>query len=111
MAESVWQAGKLRAVYQPAGRRINGEARYRRANFDVLEWTPPGASQSSSYVLPLGTVRVVAGEMNISATNGDGDSQFGQEFGYYEPEILVVDLHEGGGQGDTWKDLHSFGYV
>ena len=109
MAETIWEKGKLKAVYQPAGRRENGELRYRRANFDVLEWTAPGASRSDTFVVPLGLVRIVSADTNLNAN--DGDAQLGHEFGYYDPEITVVEPHEGDGRGDSWKSLHCFGYV
>ncbi len=104
MAESIWEAGKLRAVYNPIGRRENGERRFRRANFDVLEWKPNGSR--ATYIVPLGITRIAASETNLREAEG-----FGHEFGYYDLDPIIIEPHEGDGKSDSWMSLHAFGYL
>ena len=106
MAEIAWETGKLQAVLHPVGKRANGEQRYVRGNYDVLEWQAPGASAPSQYVVPLSIgERISAGGVNLT------DVQIGHEFGYYDLERHVIELHEADGRGDSWRSLHSFGTI
>ena len=106
MAENVWEKGALEAVLHPVGKRENGEARYRRANFDVLRWKAPSATYEEQYVVPIGMVtKVSGGELNLQ------EEQLGTEFGYYVLERHIVEPFEADGKSDSWKSLHGFGFV
>jgi hypothetical protein len=106
MAEAIWEKGTLRAVLQPVGRRENGEMRYRRALFDVLEWASVEGQPRETYILPRGIVAVTGTDVN--ALN-EAD-EIGREFGYYDAQPLIIEPHEGDGKSDSWRALHAFGY-
>jgi hypothetical protein len=105
MAETVWETGKLRAVWHPIGKRANGEQRFRRANFDVLQWASTGGAWDT-YIVPLGTARITNADVTLLEAE-----RIGTEFGYYDIEPIVIDVHESDGRSDSWKALHSFGYI
>lgn len=106
MPESVWEKGRLEQVFLGVGRRENGEARYRRANFDVLRWTKPGGSNEELYIVPHGVGgRISGGELNLQ------EEQLGIEFGYYDLEKHVIDPVLADGRRDNWLALHYFGHV
>lgn len=105
MAESIWEAGKLTAIYHPVGRRIDGGSRYRRARFDLLQWASTSGSREELYVVPVSITNADAGDINLKDTGQDA------EFGYYGLERVVVEPHEADGHADTWTALHTFGYL
>ena len=107
MAESIWEGGRLTDVWTPVGRDANGQARYRRANFDLLSWVS-GNGAGELYVLPLGIERISAADIVLK---GDGSGQIGQEFGYYNSDSLMLDPSQGDGMSDTVQALHTFGFV
>ncbi len=107
----VWESGRLTAVYHPAGFRTDGELKLKRANYDVLEWVGPGATRMSTYVVPLGSgERITHSDIN-DYTNENRDAlDVGQEFGFYQKRIAIVEPHEGNGS-DSWVGLQFFGYI
>ena len=105
MAETIWEKGRLRSVFEPVGKRANGEVRYRRANFDVLEWASTATGDAELYVIPLGFGRIEPGQFNVPVH----DFNSGSEFGYYTLWRDIVEPHESDGKSDTWKALHGFG--
>lgn len=105
MAESIWEGGRLTDVWTPVGRDAGGAARFRRANFDILNWVS-GTGTPDTYVLPLGIERVSAADVVLKA---DGSGQLGQEFGYYGGDSVVLETHQGDGMSDTLPALHAFG--
>lgn len=107
MAESIWEAGRLREVFEPVGRRANGELRYRRAKFDVLEWAKTATSDAELYVVPSGFNRIEPGQFNVPLD----DKNAGSEFGFYSIGAHVIEPHEADGKSDTWKALHGFGAI
>lgn len=109
MAEAtVFESGKLTDVWTPVGRDAAGTARYRRANFDVLLWAAASGAVAEYYVVPLGIERTNSAEI---ALKSDGSPQIGQEFGYYNSDSLMLEVHQGDGMSDTLQALHSFGFV
>lgn len=107
MAENIWNKGKLTPIYYPVGKRENGEDRYIRAPFDLLKWQSTTSSTEDLYVLPLGFETIGAKDFTLAGQ----DERTRVEFGYYSPEPIVLQQHEGDGKSDTWKALHSFGPV
>ena len=107
MAESIWEKGRLREVFEPAGKRSDGERRYRRANFDLVEWASTPTGDPELYVAPLGFNRINDGQFNVPAT----DFNAGAEFGFYSLWREIMEPHEADGKSDTWKALHYFGAV
>lgn len=106
MAENLWQKGKLTAVMYPAGtHENNGEKRYQRAPFDVLNWIPPGGTDMETFLVPVG--HEFPG-LNLSAQQ---DEQLGMEFGYYTGEQLILETYQAGGQDVGWRGVHTFGPV
>lgn len=103
MAESIWQKGKLNAVYVPAGMRANGSPRFRRANFDLLSWAASASGPESIYIATIGD-RVSANAINNAEEN------LGSEFGFYELEPIVIEPHQADGS-DSWIGLHTMGAV
>ena len=110
MAETIWEAGKLNMVWQQVGTRTGTtERRFRRANFDVLQWSSVAGNAADFYVVPRWLGGVTPEEINLK---GDIDaSATGTEFGYYDLNDVIVEPFEGDGRSDTWKALHSFGYL
>jgi hypothetical protein len=105
MADTIFQAGKLTAVYAPVGRRANGELRYRRARFDLLEWAPTGVD-AATFILPLALTGIAADQLNLD----EPPERYGLEFGYYTVESIVLEQYQGDGS-DSWKGLHTFGPI
>lgn len=106
MAESVWEKGRIEEVLHPVGKRENGEARYRNANFSVLRWKAPGGSLEELWVLPNGMIdRLSGGELNLQ------EEQLGLECGYLSLARHIVEPFQADGREDSWKSLHGFGYV
>ena len=106
MAESVWESGKLTDVWYPVGRSDSGNLRLRRANWDILLWTAPGASSPDTYVVPFGGDRFTSPDVGLRTS----DWQIGTEFGYYGTDSVQIEPHETGGI-DSIQSLHNFGYV
>jgi hypothetical protein len=105
MAQTVWESGKLTDVWAPVGRSDEGNVRFRRANFDLLNWSQTGGQQEV-YVLPGVGDRFPGQEVNLK------DSwQTGVEFGYYGKDSAFAETHFGDGQSDSVFALHSFGFV
>lgn len=108
MAESIWEKGRLRQVFEPVGRRPNtGETRYRLARFGVLEWASTENGDAELYVLPEGFDCAQPGQFNVTPD----DRNTGAEFGYFALGAHVIEPHEADGRSDTWKALHSFGVI
>lgn len=106
MAESIWEKGRLTAVYQQVGRRESDRARrFRRANFDVLEWASVEGQPEALYILPNSGDRATAADYNLK----EQAENAGREFGYYTLDPMVVEVHEADGRSDSWKALHAFG--
>ena len=106
---NVWQSGKLRAVFSPAGVNANGEARYARNNFDLLQWQEPGASIAAPWVVSPTADSVPPGE---EINGGDLlDEGLAQEFGFYELMPLLLESYRDSGDFTSAQDLHFFGPV
>jgi hypothetical protein len=101
---SIWENGKLISIWTPIGKRQNGEAKYRRANYDLLKWAKTASTIEETYIVPLGN-RISS---NAAALQ---DAQYGMEFGFYSLERRVIEPHEADGTKDSWDSLHTFGYV
>jgi len=109
MADSnQFQTGKLHAVYNPVGKTAAGEPRYRRANFDVLEWSSVAGAKRQTYILPLGNERITDVDINLEIPETDAHI-IGREFGFYDLDFFIVE--PGGDSSDSWKGLHSFGHL
>ena len=104
---SVFEQGQLNVVWSFVGKDSNGNDRYRRAPFDILNWSSD-AGYPQTYIVPLGLERVSAADVVLKA---DGSLQIGQEFGYYTGYRFVIDPSQGDGMGDTLQQLHTFGPV
>ena len=106
-----FETGKLHAVYHPIG-SVNGEPRFKRANFDVLDWSATSTGIVQRYVLPLGFQRVTDSDLNDNDRVAGSDAiDVGQEFGFYSNKFFVVEQSEGSGQEDSLFSVHSFGYL
>ena len=111
MAALQFESGKLSAVYHPMG-TVNGEPRYKRANYDVLDWGVSSTAVVNRYVMPLGIDRVAALDLNDNDRLDASDAiDVGQEFGFYGKQFFIVEPHEADGNSDTLFALHSFGYL
>lgn len=106
MPQTVWEAGRLTDVWMPVGVSDEGNVRFRRANFDILQWASVLNGAPDTYVVPLGTDRFPTSEVALKGT-----WQVGQEFGYYVKDSLYTETHQGDGQSDSVTALHNFGYV
>lgn len=107
MAEQVWTTGRLTAVYQPAGTHAGGSARWRRAPFDLLTWASTSGGAPETYVSTH-----VGFDDGFPAVIDDSDAVgTGHEFGFYDFEAVIVEPHQGNGLDDSWKSLHSLGYL
>lgn len=99
-----FEAGVLTDVWTFVGYAANGNKRFRRANFDLLNWDA-GSGAPSTYVVPLGLERISQAEIILKDT-----PQVGHEFGYYGGDSAIVDSIPGDGS-DTFVGLNCFGYV
>ena len=109
MSLNVWQSGRLRAVFSPAGVYANGGARYARNNFDMLKWQEPGATKASEWVVSPTADSVPPG---TEITAGDLlDEGLAQDFGFYDLVPLLLEPFRTTGEGDSAQDLHFFGPV
>lgn len=107
----VWESGRLTAVYHPVGTRSDGELRLKRANYDVLEWQGPGATRTSTYVVPLGFERVTDSDLEDYIHSDARDAiEVGQEFGFYQKGVAIVEPHQADGS-DSWVGLQFFGHI
>jgi hypothetical protein len=107
MAEAIWTTGKLIPVYQPVGRRANGEQRYRRAPFDLLMWADQAGGDEVLWINTLGFGSIDSSQVDL-VTNAH---EVGHEFGFYYPGAVIVEPHEGSLDNDTWQSVQSFGYI
>ena len=110
MAESIWTAGKLTAVYQPAGRFSDGTTRFRRAPIDLMIWASDSSSSGDMYINTLGFERLSSASIGLIDDDAEAP-QAGHEFGYYSMQPLIVDVHDGNGQNDGWPAVHMLGYI
>jgi hypothetical protein len=107
MAESIWEKGRLTAVFQQVGvRSDDGKKRFRYANFDVLEWASVDGNPPVLYILTAGGDSLTAPDINLKE-----DEKAGREFGYYQLDPLIIDACEADGKSDSWRSLHSFGPI
>ncbi len=102
---SVFETGVLTDVWVPLGKNALGNQRFRRANFDVLNWDPTGVGAPSTFVVPFGLERISQAEIVLKDTG-----QVGIEFGYYGGESLFLDPSQGDGS-DSVIGCNSFGFV
>lgn len=107
MAESIWQAGRLKQVMFTVGVRENGERRYAIAPFDILSWKPTSTGTEDTWVVPVSIEGVDAKSLNRT---GLQDEQSWGEFGYYDLAPVVIEPHQGDGS-DSLVGLHSFGVL
>lgn len=104
-AETIWETGVLKAVLHPVGKSgDNGKVRYRYGNFELLQWASQLGGLVEQYVVPTGIANYDGREFSVSRQ----DIEIGREFGYYDGQALVIELHAGDGS-DTLPGLHSFG--
>jgi len=105
-----WEDGVLKAVWYQIGKRSNDDSpKLKRANFDVLNWCPPGGTTVDTFVVPLGYTRITDEDLN-DQVNDMGEIDFGQEFGFYSKQSYVIEQHEHDGS-DSIFGLNGFGYV
>lgn len=110
MAETIWRSGILRAVWHPAGRfPEDTRPRFIRANFDVLTWVPNAGAAPETWIVTRGGDGFTYAAVN-EGTLVD-DLEISREFGFYAAEPIIIDVHQGDGDGDDWHSLHCFGYV
>ena len=107
MAEAIWTTGKLIPVYQPVGRRANGERRYRRAPFDLLMWASVAGGDESLWINTLGFGGTDSSQVDLV----NEAHEVGHEFGFYHPGGVIVEPHEGSFNDDTWQSVQAFGYI
>lgn len=105
-AASAFETGRLTDVWVPAGKDSLGNVRYRRAQFDVLLWDISGTPET--FVVPLGLERAHSVTAQLVQ---DHAANFGQEFGYYSADSIVVEPHTADGLQDSVLSLHTFGPV
>lgn len=101
---ATFETGILTPVMTFVGAATNGTKRYRRANYDLLNWDA-GSGVPSTYVVPLGTERINGAETVLKDS-----AQVGHEFGYYGGDIYVIDPSSGDGS-DSVIGCHTFGFV
>ena len=108
MSLNVWQSGRLRAVYSPAGIYANGDRRYARNPFDILKWQEPGATIASEWVV---SPTADSGQHLVDINDFALDEGLASHFGFYEAVPLFVEPFRKVGEGDSVQDLHFFGPV
>ena len=112
MASLQFESGRLTPVYHPMGTRSDGEPRYKRANYDILDWAISATGIFDRYVVPLGIERVTGLDLNDSDRPDGSDAiDVGQEFGFYGKTYFIVEPHEGNGSKDELFSIHAFGYL
>lgn len=103
---SVWANGRMTAVFHRIGTDpVTNEPRYRRANFDFLEWDSDGDGVAENYINT--SVALVTNTTEIQQTGQESD--IGLMFGAYREGFEIVDVSNPG-ENDTWRGLHSIGY-
>lgn len=106
------EKGRLTQVLHPHGTFSDGSPKFRRANYDLLEWSSVAGRKMETFVVPLGFERITHSDLNDFAAGQDtGDAtDIGQEFGFYTGRSIVIEPHEADGS-DSWKGLQFFGPI
>ena len=108
MADGTWNKGRLVRVLHPVGKFPNGDARYRRANYDLLYSDINGDGIEEQYILtPPADYQGKDTETIQSAVQ---EHEIGNEYGFYEAEAFIVDVN-GFHDVESWPYLHVFGHV
>ena len=110
MANAQIDTGRLTEIFHPIGIFDNGERRYKRANYDLLEWASVAGRKMETFVVPLGFERITDADLNDFDHLSDEAIDVGQEFGFYTGDRIIVEPHQSDGS-DSWIGLQFFGYI
>ena len=113
MASLLFENGTIREVWHPMG-ELNGQPRFKKANWEVLDWASTSAGSVERYIVPVGFVRFTDADLNdiVSPRTAASDAiDVGQEFGFYSFDRFIIEENESDGKKDSFIALHSFGYL
>ena len=105
---SVWQNGRLKAVFSQVGRDANNVERFVRNRFDVLRWVAPGRTLTEEWVIAPTADAVPPGLADLGPLREESRSQ---DFGLYELQPFIVEQHRNLGGDEGIFAVHFFGPV
>lgn len=108
MADNAFQKGELTEVIYPVGTSERGEVRYKKANFELLQWKPPGASLEELYIITTSPAEFDIGQLNLA---GHQDFQNGSDFGFYTGNQVILEPHQADGSDSGWRGVHGFDFL
>jgi len=93
MSELQFESGNLTQVFYNLGpRHSDRRPRLFRAPIDLLQWGAAPSTRVDTYVVTIGN-RVEAGPVgDTRAAAGREAIEVGQEFGYYDGNVITLDM-------------------
>ena len=108
MSNWAFTTGRLTRVLHPVGKFYNGDARYRRAQYDLLHWDSDSDGVEESYVLVPPADKQTGSQESIQSAIQE--HEVGAEYGFYQDDAFITDVR-GWHDVDSWEYLHVFGFV